>query len=305
MEECFYPFKDSIDAAKLLKHKLHLDDLFDERSKARLSCHVSDAFMSILTNMMRWLYDGCERISVTQRSMLCVCNEGITILLENKMLVSVPKRVLHTRVFSDLPIIANIIMFESFRPLVFQNKILGGLYEIFKGDVESMEHVDLTSFSDEGIVEIVFMLRFLIIGKKEIDSNNYSKKLKTFKEMLLKYDLPCSLLFDMFGNLESDYSIKSTDVSMYETMKEKMPSIFTSLETIFTCITWEERGYISRSLHEHCDRYTKEKISKTMKQLSDKVIDLFRNSPKEYTDCWKFRQTIWILVSINTVKKLK
>ena len=88
-------------------------------------------------------------------------------------------------------------------------------------------------------------------------------------------------------------------------MKEKMPSIFTSLETIFACITWEERGYISRSLDDRYGRYKEGEVSKTMKQLSDGVIDLFINSPKEYTGCWGRRQTLWILVSINTVKKLK
>ena len=179
-------------------------------------------------------------------------------------------------------------MCEPFKPLFFQNIILVGLYEIFKDNVESMEQVDLTSFSGEDIVEIVFMLRFFIIARKEIDSNSYSKKLKSFKEMLLMYSLSCSLLFQMFENLERYYSIKSTDVSLYETMKEKMPSIFISLEAIFTCITWEERRYISMSLDDHCDRYTKEENSKTMKQLSDEVIDLFINSLEEYPDCWKF-----------------
>ena len=90
---------------KLLKHKLRLDDLFDERTKGKLSCYVSDAFIPILTNMMQWLYNGCERISLLQRSMLSMYNEGITILLENKILVSVSKRVLHTHVFSDSPLL--------------------------------------------------------------------------------------------------------------------------------------------------------------------------------------------------------
>ena len=280
-------------------------DIFDTRNKNSALRDITDAFTPILTNMMQWLYDGCERISVPRRSKLSVCNEGIIVLLENKILVSVPQRLLGTYEILDLLLDSQVIMFKPFRPLVFQNKILGGLYEAFSDNIESMEHVDLTSFSHEDAGQIVFMLRFFTIAKKEIDSNNYSKKLNSFKKMLLMHRLSFYDIFQRFQKLERYYSIKSTDVSLYKTMKEKMPSIFTSLETIFACITWEERGYISRSLDDRYGRYKEGEVSKTMKQLSDGVIDLFINSPKEYTGCWGRRQTLWILVSINTVKKLK
>ena len=49
---------------------------------------------------------------------------------------------------------------------------------------------------------------------------------------------------------------------------EIMPSLFISLEEIFTSITWEERSYIYRSLDKGHES------SKAMKQLSDKGIDL-------------------------------
>ena len=55
---------------------------------------------------------------------------------------------------------------------------------------------------------------------------------------------------------------------------EIMPSLFISLEEIFTSITWEERSYIYRSLDKGNERYTEKKSSKAMKQLSDKGIDL-------------------------------
>ena len=303
-KNCFIYIRIASMLQKLLKYYPE-SDIFDTRNKNSALHDITNAFTSILINMIEWLYNGCERISVPRKSMLSVCNKGITVLLENKMLVSVPKRLLGTYEILDLLLDSQIIMFNPFGPLVFQNQISSGLYGVLNDDVESMENVDLTSFSDEDASQIVFMLRFFIITKKEVDSNNYSKKLCSFKEMLLMYRLSFSDIFNMFKKLERYYSINSTDVSLYKTMKEKMPSIFISLEAIFTCITWEERGYIFRSLDYPYGRYKEGEVSRTMKQLSDKVIDLFINSPREYRGCWGRRQTLWILVSINTVEKLK
>ena len=75
--------------------------------------------------------------------------------------------------------------------------------------------------------------------------------------MLLMYCLSCFDLFDKFKELDCYYSISS----LYETMKKKVPSIFITLEAIFTCITWEERGYISISLTEGYEIYTEEEAS--------------------------------------------
>ena len=142
---------------KLLKHEQILD-IFDGRSirLAPMSYNVTP----ILTDMIQWLCNGCERISVPRRSTLSVCNNGITVLLENKMLVSISTRLLHTHEILDPYLYSHLTMFKPFRSFLFQNKISGGLYEVFNGNVESMEHVDLTSFSDEDARLLFFKLRF-------------------------------------------------------------------------------------------------------------------------------------------------
>ena len=63
--------------------------------------------------------------------------------------------------------------------------------------------------------------------------------------------------------------------------------------------------YISRSLDYLYGRHKEGEVSRTVKQFSDKVTDLFINLPQDYTGCWERRQTLWILVSNNTVKKMK
>ena len=114
---------------------------------------ASDAFTPILANMMQWLYDRCERISLPRRSMLNVCNEGILVLFDNKFLVSLTKHLLDcdSEIHDLLYFNHKNLICKPFRPHVFQNKILGGLYEAFNDVVENMEHVDLTSFSDENV----------------------------------------------------------------------------------------------------------------------------------------------------------
>ena len=271
-------------------------DIFDKGNKSSTLDDATYAFMPILTNMMQWLYDGCERIPLLQRSKLQVRNKGITVLFDNKVLVSLPKHLLHcdSGICDLLRMDSKILIFKPFRPLLFQNKILGGLYEAFNDVVESMEHVDLTSFSDENVSITVCMLRFFIITRKDIDSNNYSKKLNCFKEMLSMYKLSCSDVFEKFldFNLHNPFG----EFSFFQTLQEIAPPIFISLEAIFTSITWEERSYIYRSFDKCYERYTEEKSSKAMKQLSDKVIDLVMNFP--------FGQALWIFVSINTLIKL-
>ena len=128
-------------------------DIFVNKNHSSALHDASDAFTPILTNMMQWLYDGCERISPPRRHTLSVCNDGISVLFHNKFLVSFPKHLLdcdseiRDLLFCDHK---NLIC-KPFRPHVFQNKILGGLYEAFNDVVENMEHVDLTSFSDENV----------------------------------------------------------------------------------------------------------------------------------------------------------
>ena len=142
---------------KLLKHEQILD-IFDGRSIRQAP--MSENVKPILTNMIQWLYNGCERISVPRRNTLRVFNNGITVLLKNKMLVSIPTRLLHTHKSLDSCLLSHLTIFKPFRPFVFQNKISGGLYEVFNDNVKSMEHVDLTSFSHEDARMLFFKLRF-------------------------------------------------------------------------------------------------------------------------------------------------
>ena len=139
---------------KLSKYERILD-IFDGRSIEK-----ADNVTPILTKMIQWLYNGCERISVPRRSTLSVCNNGITVLLKNKTLVSIPTRLLHTHEILDPCLYSQLIMFKPFRPFVFQNKISDGLYEVFNDNVKSMEHIDLTLFSDEDARLLFFKLRF-------------------------------------------------------------------------------------------------------------------------------------------------
>ena len=281
-------------------------DIFVNKNHSSALHDASDAFTPILTNMMQWLYDGCERISPPRRHTLSVCNDGISVLFHNKFLVSFPKHLLdcdseiRDLLFCDHK---NLIC-KPFRPHVFQNKILGGLYEAFNDVVENMEHVDLTSFSDENVSITVCMLRFFIITRKEVDSSNYSKKLNSFKEMLSMYRLSCSDVFSSFKEFHMHISPRSKDFSLFKMLLKIMSSLFISLEEIFTSITWEERSYIYRSLDKCHERYTEEKGSKAMKQLLDKVIDLLRIFTSEYMRFGNGRQTLWIFVTINTVIKL-
>ena len=191
---------------KLSKYDSDLDIFYNKNHSSALH-DASDAFTPILANMMQWLYDGCERISLPRRSMLSVCNEGILVLFDNKFLVSLTKHLLDcdSEIRDLLFFDHKNLICKPFRPHVFQNKILGGLYEAFNDVVENMEHVDLTSFSDENVSITVCMLRFFIITKKEIDSINYSKKLNCFKEMLLIYRLSCCDVFKRF--LEFDIHV--------------------------------------------------------------------------------------------------
>ena len=137
---------------------------------------VSYAFTPILKNLEQWLHNGCKSISSQQRSILSECGEGIKVLLENKMVISLAKFSFNAFEFESF-IGFQILKLKSFRPLVFYDGFLGGLYEAFESIVENMDHVDLTSFSDKEFEELIFLLRFSIITKKEIDCNNYSSKL--------------------------------------------------------------------------------------------------------------------------------
>lgn len=120
----------------------------------------------------------------------------ITVLLGNKMLVSLPNRLLLGKYSVILNFLVNTYnMCNLFRPLFFQNKVLGGLYETFNDVVDSMDDVGLTSFSRDDVSITIFILRCGIITKKEIGSSNYSKKSNNVKEALFTYSLSWHDLF--------------------------------------------------------------------------------------------------------------
>ena len=100
--------------------------------------------------------------------MLGVCNKDITILSRNKVLISSNKDVSFSMYERST---VQIIMFNSLKPLVLHDKVLVGHFEAFNDVGESVDHADLTSFSDED-TEIVFcLLQFFTITRKEIDNN--------------------------------------------------------------------------------------------------------------------------------------
>ena len=276
-------------------------NLFDDNKHGSRFMYHTDAFSPVKTNIMLWLYNGCETISLQRRSTLNVWGECTNVLLENKILVTLPKFS-----FIELEICIHpsfeIIMFKSFRPLLLHSKISIGLSEAFLDFVESMDHVDLTSVSDADVGEILVLLRLFVVTRKEICCSNYLNKLNNFKKMLYMYEMSCFVAFGQLLGLEFVYSVNSRDIPLYKTMKEKIPSAFITLEVIFTSITWEERRFISKYLYQSEPAAYREKGSKTMIQSLDKVIDAFK---KSFVQCSGIQANLWLLVSISTLRNLK
>ena len=276
-------------------------NLFDDNKHGSRFMYHTDAFSPVKTNIMLWLYNGCETISLQRRSKLNVWGECTNVLLENKILVTLPKFS-----FIELEICIHpsfeIIMFKSFRPLLLHSKISIGLSEAFLDFVESMDHVDLTSVSDADVGEILVLLRLFVVTRKEICCSNYLNKLNNFKKMLYMYEMSCFVAFGQLLGLEFVYSVNSRDIPLYKTMKEKIPSVFITLEVIFTSITWEERRFISKYLYQSEPAAYREKGSKTMIQSLDKVIDAFK---KSFVQCSGIQANLWLLVSISTLRNLK
>ena len=276
-------------------------NLFDDKKHGFRFVYLRDVFSPVKTNMILWLYNGCETISLQRRSILNIWGEYTNVLLENKILVTLPKFSLSKSQICYL-FSFKIIMFKSFRPFLFHNKVSVGLSEAFLDIVESMDHVDLTSFSDTDVGEILVLLRHFIITRKEICCGNYLNKLNNFKKMLCMYEMSCCVAFEELLGLEFVYSVNSTDIPLYKTMKENMPAAFITLEAIFTRITWEERSFISKCLHQSEPGARREKGSKTRMQSLDKVMDAFK---KSFVDYSLIQAYLWLLVSISTLKNLK
>ena len=261
---------------------------------------VSYAFSPILTNMKQWLYDGCKSISRQQRSILSECGEGIKVLLENKMVISLAKFPFNAFEVESF-IGFHILKLKSFRPRVFYDRA-------FEDIVENMDHVDLTSFSEKDFEELIFLLRFSIITKKEIDCNNYSKKLNSFKKLLMMYKISCSDAYDTVEKLADHFSVSSKDVPLYKVVKEKMSSIFISLEEIYTSLSWEDRSYIYVDGFHIYGLFTEKPdaaMEQTINRVSQKIrtiIDAFKGPFCSYS---KAEEMLWLLVSISSLKNLK
>ena len=297
-------------ASMMQKLLIYPRDVFDNKNR-KLSTldEVSKVFSPVLTNMTQWLCDGCEAISLQQRSMLSECGEGIKVLLENKILISLPEFSLNAFEIEFFNYF-QILMFKSFRPLVFYEGVPGGLYEAFNNILGSIDHVDLASFSDKDFEKLIFLLRFFIITKKEIDCSNYSKKLNSFKKMLMMYQITCSDACKHLKDLADHCSVSSEDVSLYEVVKEKMSSTFISLEEIFTSLTWEDRGYIyscfSNSwLLEMCGDKRYMDMKQTLNRVEQKLKTMIHALKESWLSYIESQQMIWILVSISTLKNLK
>ena len=261
---------------------------------------VSYAFSPILTNMKQWLYDGCKSISRQQRSILSECGEGIKVLLENKKVISLAKFPFNAFEVESF-IGFHILKLKSFRPRVFYDRA-------FEDIVENMDHVDLTSFSEKDFEELIFLLRFSIITKKEIDCNNYSKKLNSFKKLLMMYKISCSDAYDTVEKLADHFSVSSKDVPLYKVVKEKMSSIFISLEEIYTSLSWEDRSYIYVDGFHIYGLFTEKPdaaMEQTINRVSQKIrtiIDAFKGPFCSYS---KAEEMLWLLVSISSLKNLK
>ena len=252
--------------------------------------------------------------------MLSECGEDIKVLLENKILISLPEFSLNAFEFEFFNYY-QILMFKSFRPLVFYEGVPGGLYEAFNNILGSIDHVDLTSFSDKDFEKLIFLLHFFIITKKEIDCSNYSKKLNSFKKMLTMYQITCIDAYRHLEDLADHCSESSEDVPLYEVVKEKMSSTFISLEEIFASLTWEDRGYIYSCFSSFCLlEVCGNKRCNDMKQILNRVTQKIETIIYALKEPWssymeandldndldiQWKQTIWILVSISTLKNLK
>ena len=275
-------------ASMLQKHLEGYNYIFEKSTKIR----VSGAFSPLLANMIMWLRSGCKRNSLPPRRVPSVRNKDLTVLSENNILVSLNKETLFN--MHACGFLVTIIMFNSFKPLVLHNKILVGLSEAFNGVVESMDHVDLSSFNGEDAGIIFCLLRFFMITKNEIDNNNYSNKLSSFKKMLVMYRIPCFHVYKNLKQLER-YCFSEDYFSTDKTLKEnELYFAFTSLEKIFTTITWEERSYIYRCL----TGYTR-KVSETMAQSLDKVEDVFKDLRSW---CVVFKEELWTYLSVKNLK---
>lgn len=218
--------------------------LFYGEGKHLTSLCKSCLILPIIKKMMLWIFDGCEKIFFQISSMLSECSESIKFLLENDVLVSLPKSSLSLSENSHF-VYVDIIMLKSFTPICHDNNISDGFDEVFNSIVETMDYVDLKSFSDKDAGEIVFLLNLSVITKEDIECNNNAVKLKGFKNMLLIYEISCHEICDKLTDFfASDPDLTLSTFSVYKIISDTILSFFIGLDPIFTGLTWEHRRYI-------------------------------------------------------------
>ena len=273
-------------------------DIFDKTSIWPLD-DKSDVFLPILENMIQSLDNGCEILSNQRTNIQSDCRESLEILLDSKVIVNLPKSSLGGFT-DDIFDFFHVVLFKSIPPMVFTNVISGGLYEAFCNIVESMDYIDLTAYSASDAGKIIFLLQFYVITKKEIGSNSSSLKLNSLNEMIESYDDILRAACEKFyGREYAEY------IHLLKAIGTQTFNIFIRLEKIFSAMTWEERGFIYNCLNELqiCrDGFCRYMASEAMKQLLDKVLDVFNKSSM---NSFKDGEKLWILVTLKFIKNLK
>ena len=129
--------------------------------------------------------------------------------------------------------------------------------------------------------------------------------------MLEMYEISCSDAYDKVEQLAVYYSVSSKDVPLYKIVKEKMSSIFISLEEIYTSLSWKDGSYIYWNDYYIFDfsGFFTEKPDAAMEQTINRVNQKTKTINDAFKEpSWndqKVEQMLWLLVSISSLKNLK
>ena len=264
-------------------------------------------FLPILGDMIKWLQNGCKRSLLLRKNTQSDFDKNAKVLLNERMLVNLPKSLLNKCLQcywgSMLMHNVEIIILKSFPSMFLQSSISGGLFEAFIDSCEKMEEVNLTGVSRNDIEKIVLLLDYHVITKKKIESNNYFEKVNSFVEMLELYNISCSnicLLLSLSDALWA-YQPSSKDISLTIWAIKQSLAKFPSLEEVFSCMMWKERGFMGRALNPVIKVPFTEEFSEFRLQVLQKVADAStRLSIYPTGDL-----ILWILLSLNFLKHLK
>ena len=262
-------------------------------------------FSPILGDMIKWLQNGCKRSLLLRKNTQSDFNKNVKVLLNERMLVNLPKSLLSKCLkyyWGVLMHNVEIIILKSFPSTFLQSNISGGLFNAFIDSCEKMEEVNLTGVSRNDIEKIVLLLDYHVITKKEIESNNYFKKVNSFVEMLELYNISCSnicLLLSLSDSLTA-YQPSSKDISLTIWAIKQSLAKFTTLEEVFSCMMWKERGFMGRALNPVI-KVPFTEFSEFRLQVLQKVADATtRLSIYPTGDL-----ILWILLSLKFLKNSK